>query len=60
MYEVNIDYLFWQNNVLYFTADYALPFNNDGEQPSEGLLSSVISGENLNSDKWKNYTEILA
>ena len=46
--------------MLYFTADYALPFYKDGEQASEGLLSSVISGENLNTDKWKNYTEILA
>ncbi len=60
MYEVNIDYLLWQNNVLYFTADYALPFYKDEEQTSDGLLSSVISGENLNTDKWKNYTEILA
>lgn len=46
--------------MLYFTADYALPFYKDVEKASGGLLSSIISGENLNTDKWKNYTEILA
>ncbi len=46
--------------MIYFRANFALPFYKEEEEIPEGLLSSIISGENLNTDKWKNYTEILA